>query len=77
MKDSEVGLLTGLRAVIRTGTTVTGIPGLSDIPVIKWLFSSKTINKSSSDLLIAIIPHIIRRPDYTEENLAGVAVGNG
>jgi general secretion pathway protein D len=49
---------------------------LSDIPVIKWLFSSKTINKSSSDLLIAIIPHIIRRPDYTPENLAGVAVGN-
>ncbi len=75
MKDGEVSLLAGLRQD-QDSTTVTGIPGLSSIPVIKWLFSSKTINKSSSDLLIAIIPHIIRRPDYTEENLAGVAVGN-
>ena len=75
MKDGEVSLLAGLRQD-QDSTTVTGIPGLSDIPVIKWLFSSKTINKSSSDLLIAIIPHIIRRPDYTPENLAGVAVGN-
>jgi len=67
--------LAGLRQD-QDSTTVTGIPGLSSIPVIKWLFSSKTINKSSSDLVIAIIPHIIRRPDYTPENLAGVAVGN-
>jgi len=75
MKDGEVSLLAGLRQD-QDSTTVTGIPGLSSIPVIKWLFSSKTINKSSSDLLIAIIPHIVRRPDYTPENLAGVAVGN-
>jgi general secretion pathway protein D len=75
MKDGEVSLLAGLRQD-QDSTTVTGIPGLSSIPVIKWLFSSKTINKSSSDLLIAIIPHIVRRPDYTDENLAGVAVGN-
>jgi len=75
MKDGEVSLLAGLKQS-QDNTTVTGIPGLSSIPVIKWLFSSKTITKSSQELLIALIPHIVRRPNYTPEELTGVAVGN-
>ena len=55
---------------------MSGIPGLSSIPVIKWLFSSKTVNKTSQELLIALIPHIVRRPDYTEEEMRAIAVGN-
>jgi general secretion pathway protein D len=75
MKDGEVNLLGGLRQS-QDSTTVSGIPGLSSIPVIKWLFSSKTVNKTSQELLIALIPHIVRRPDYTEEEVRGIAVGN-
>jgi general secretion pathway protein D len=76
MKDGEVNLLGGLKQV-QDSSTVTGIPGLSSIPVIKWLFSSKQVDKSSQELLIALIPHIIRRPDYTEEEMRAIAVGNG
>ncbi|HVN07251.1 MAG TPA: cohesin domain-containing protein [Bryobacteraceae bacterium] len=75
MKDGEVNLLGGLRQS-QNSTTVSGIPGLSSIPVIKWLFSSKTVSKSSQELLIALIPHIVRRPDYSEEEMRGIAVGN-
>jgi general secretion pathway protein D len=75
MKDNEVNLLGGLRQS-QDSTTLSGIPGLSSIPVIKWLFSSKTVNKTSQELLIALIPHIVRRPDYTEEEMRGIAVGN-
>src|SRR5580658_3900686 len=75
MKDGEVNLLGGLKQ-IQDSTTVSGIPGLSSIPVISWLFSSKTVSKSSQELLIALIPHIVRRPDYTEEEMRGIAVGN-
>jgi general secretion pathway protein D len=75
MKDGEVNLLGGLKQT-QESTSLTGIPGLSSIPVIKWLFSNKTVTKSSQELLIALIPHIVRRPDYSEENLRGVAVGN-
>lgn len=75
MKDGEVNLLGGLKQS-QESTTLSGIPGLSSIPVIKWLFSSKTVTKSSQELLIALIPHIVRRPDYTPENLRGIAVGN-
>jgi len=75
MKDGEVNLLGGLRQS-QDSTTLSGIPGLSSIPVIKWLFSSKTVNKTSQELLIALIPHIVRRPDYSDEELRSVAVGN-
>ena len=75
MKDGEVNLLGGLRQT-QESTTLTGIPGLSSIPVIKWLFSSKQVNKTSQELLIALIPHIVRRPDYTEEEMRAIAVGN-
>jgi len=75
MRDGEINLLGGLRQT-QDSTTLTGIPGLSSIPVISWLFSNKTVTKSSQELLIALIPHIVRRPDYTEENLKGIAVGN-
>jgi len=75
MKDGEVNLLGGLKQS-SDSTTLTGIPGLSSIPVIKWLFSSKQVSKSSQELVIALIPHIVRRPDYTEEEMRGIAVGN-
>lgn len=75
MKDGEVNLLGGLRQT-QQSNTLSGIPGLSSIPVIKWLFSSKTVSKSSQELLIALVPHIVRRPDYSEEELRGIAVGN-
>jgi general secretion pathway protein D len=75
MKDGEVNLLGGLRQT-QDSTTLSGIPGLSSIPVMKWLFSSKTVSKSSQELVIALIPHIVRRPDYSEEEMRGIAVGN-
>ncbi len=75
MKDGEVNLLGGLRQT-QNSTTLTGIPGLSSIPLIKWLFSSKQVDQSAQELLIALIPHIVRRPDYTEEEMRAIAVGN-
>ncbi|HXM44981.1 MAG TPA: cohesin domain-containing protein [Bryobacteraceae bacterium] len=75
MKDGEVNLLAGLKQV-QDSTTLSGIPGLSSIPIISYLFSSKTVSKSSQELVIALIPHIVRRPDYTEEEMRGIAVGN-
>jgi general secretion pathway protein D len=75
MKDGEVNLLAGLKQQ-QNSTTVSGIPGLSSIPLISYLFSTKTVNKSSQELVIALIPHIVRRPDYSEEEMRGIAVGN-
>jgi general secretion pathway protein D len=75
VREGEVSLLAGLSQTQDTNT-VTGIPGLSSIPILKWLFSGKSVDHSKSELMIALIPHIVRRPDIEPEDLKGVAVGN-
>jgi hypothetical protein len=55
---------------------VGGLPGLTSIPILgQFLFGSSTKNKSTGELMIALIPHIIRTPDYSPENLKGIYAG--
>jgi general secretion pathway protein D len=75
MREGEVGLLGGLINE-QENKTVTGIPGLSSIPILKHLFSGDSTDHSRSELMIVLIPHVIRRPDITPENLRTIAVGN-
>lgn len=75
MKEGEVGLLGGLINQ-EDDTTVTGIPGLSSIPFLGKLFSGSSVNHNRDELMIILIPHILRRPEITTENLRPIAVGN-
>jgi general secretion pathway protein D len=34
------------------------------------------VDRERQELMIALIPHVVRRPEYTAENLRGIAVGN-
>ncbi len=76
LRDGEVTILGGLNTA-SDSKTVNGIPGLVNIPVLGGtVFGGTNTDKSKSELLIAMIPHIVRSPDFTEENLRGVYVGN-
>jgi general secretion pathway protein D len=75
MKEGQVNILGGLMQLQETRTK-TGIPGLAAIPLVGRLFSSENLEKDSSELVIALVPHIIRRPEITAENRKGIAVGN-
>ena len=75
IKEGEVSLLGGLTQE-QESKTVTGIPGLSSIPVLRRLFSGGGTDRSRSELMIVLIPHIVRRPDIAPENLHDVAAGN-
>ncbi|MBN2788273.1 MAG: hypothetical protein JXQ69_08130 [Paludibacteraceae bacterium] len=58
VKDQEVILLGGLERN-KNEDSGNGIPFLSRIPVIKWLFSSRTKTKDSNKLSIFIKPTVI------------------
>ena len=75
MKDGQVQLLAGLTKRQDTRTK-TGVPGLAAIPLVGRLFSGDSVDREKQDLMIALIPHIARRPEFTAENLRGIAVGN-
>jgi general secretion pathway protein D len=75
MREGEVGLLGGLINA-EDDRTVTGIPGLSSIPLLGHLFSGSSLTHNRDELMIVLIPHIIRRPEISAENLRPVATGN-
>lgn len=74
LKDGETNFLAGL---IRTDEVQgeTGIPGLSDIPIIGRLFGKSSSNIKRSDVMLTLTPHIIRTPEITEGDLMPIWVG--
>ena len=73
--DGEAYILGGL--IQRTDTkTLNGWPGLAKIPVIRYLFSSDSVEHQEDEVLIMLIPHIVRLPDWTKENLRGIYSGS-
>jgi general secretion pathway protein D len=75
LRDGEVSLLGGLMQTQDTGS-INGIPGLVNIPVLgKYLFGTTSKERINRQLLIALIPHVVRAPDITELDLRGIAAG--
>lgn len=74
MREGEISILAGLTRNQATDV-VSGLPGVIDIPVLgKWLGSNRQ-ERDRGDLMIALIPHIVRTPNFTSENLRGVFAG--
>ncbi len=74
VKEGEMSIIGGL-VQYQDSTTISGIPGLMNIPFLKRFFSSEAIDRSQSELIIALVPHIVRSSDITASNLRGVASG--
>ena len=75
LRDGEVSLMGGLMQSQDT-QNIGGIPGLVNIPVLgKYLFGSTSKDKSRSELLIALIPHIVRSQDISALDVRGISAG--
>lgn len=74
LKDGETNFLAGL---IRTDETnsESGLPGLSDIPVLGRLFGKTRVDVQRTDVMLTLTPHIIRSPDITQADLVPIWVG--
>ncbi len=59
LKDGEVSVLGGMMEDSRT-KSLTGIPGLANIPLLKYLFAQDTSDHSTNEVIFVLIPHIIR-----------------
>ena len=74
LKDGEVSLLGGMLEQ-DDSQSLTGIPGLSQIPILKYLFSQKNTEVMDNETVFAVIPHIVRRHDLNEFNGRTLDVG--
>ncbi len=74
LKDGETNMLAGL---IRDDerTVLSGVPGLSDIPVIGRLFAYNHRETQETDIILTLTPHIVRVLDLNEADLRPFKVG--
>ncbi|HYW65245.1 MAG TPA: cohesin domain-containing protein [Candidatus Dormibacteraeota bacterium] len=68
LKEGEVSILGGLIERVDT-KTLNGWPGAAKIPVMRYLFSEDSGDNQDNEVLIVMIPRIVRLPDWTKANL--------
>ena len=75
LRDGETNLLAGL---IRDDerTSLDGIPGLSDLPVIGHMFAKSHKDTTQTDVVMMLTPHIIRVLDLNQDDLRPFRVSN-
>jgi general secretion pathway protein D len=55
--------------------SLSGIPGLAQIPILKYFFGQTTQDHSEDETVFAITPHIIRGTDVREANQRAIEIG--
>lgn len=67
--DGETAVIGGLLKV-NTTTEKKGVPGISRIPVLGWLFKSSNKNKTNKELMIFITPKILDQKHFRMNHVA-------
>jgi general secretion pathway protein D len=76
LREGEVSILGGIKET-QDQVSWTGIPGLSSIPVLRYLFGSKDHTITDSDLVFLVVPHIVRTQTLNPANLRTIDTGVG
>jgi general secretion pathway protein D len=76
LREGEASILGGIQDK-QEMVSWTGIPGLSSIPILKYLFGSKDHTISDDELVFLVVPHIVRSQVLDQANLRTIDTGNG
>jgi general secretion pathway protein D len=74
MKDGEASLLGGLTSDSDT-QAIAGIPGVANMPVLGYLFGTRTKERQKDDIIVLLIPRIVRAPAAIDASNEGVLAG--
>jgi general secretion pathway protein D len=74
VREGETTLIGGLMQAMQS-VARAGIPGLMNIPGLGRMFTTENVENMESELLVALIPHIVRGPEISGENVRPVASG--
>ncbi len=76
LREGEVNLLGGILEHDDT-RSLSGIPGLAQIPILRYLFAEDKKEIVENEIVFALVPHIVRAQDLTELNTQELDVGTG
>jgi general secretion pathway protein D len=73
LKEGETSVLGGLIQTTLTNT-VNGVPGLGDVPVLHYFFSTEHAERQESEVLVLLTPRVVRLPEPPLGARSNVAV---
>jgi len=74
LKDGEPCLLAGLLSKDDSYSN-SGTPGLAQIPLLKYLFSTIKKENQQDEIVFILIPHIVRESVLTHQNMRAIDTG--
>ncbi|MEY2411534.1 MAG: ral secretion pathway protein [Acidobacteriaceae bacterium] len=74
LKEGEVNLLGGMLEDQQI-RSLSGIPGLSQIPILKYLFGQTNVEHKENEIVFVMVPHIVRGQELNELNQTALDVG--
>ena len=74
LREGEATVIGGLMQQTQTSTR-NGFPGLMNVPILGRLFSSSNTDNNTLELLVVLVPHIVRSAELTAQNTRAVASG--
>ena len=76
LREGEASVLAGIMNK-QDLISSTGIPGLGELPLLRYIFGSKSREVIDDEVVFVLIPHIVRGSDITPLNLRSIDTGAG
>jgi general secretion pathway protein D len=76
LREGEASILGGIQDN-EDQQSWTGIPGLSSIPILKYIFGSKDHTIQNDEIVFVVVPHIVRSQYLDQDNLRAIDTGSG
>lgn len=76
LKNGEASLLGGILQR-QTTLAVSGTPGLAQLPLLKYLFSTRDHEVNTDEIVFLMIPHVVRRESISPGDLQEIDTGTG
>jgi len=76
LREGEASVLSGIlnkQDII----SMSGIPGLGELPLLRYVFGSKSHEVIDDEVVFVLVPHIVRGQDLTPLNLRRIDTGAG
>jgi general secretion pathway protein D len=76
LREGEANILGGIQEQ-QIQDNWSGIPGLSSIPILRYLFGSKDKIIQNDEIVFLVVPHVVRSQELTPLNLRKIDTGPG
>lgn len=74
LKEGEVNLVGGIFEQTDT-SSISGLPGLAQLPFLKYFFSSEHKERVDNEIVFILVPHIIRSQELSDLNNRAIDIG--